>query len=593
MSILAGVFSRNPSGCIPDSVCESLRRVISRNSADQRIEFRDARAFFLKVDIDAFGRPAHNVSSTGSFAMLAGEPLLTCEGPAGPERDAHLKYLQTKLDNKDFECLRSASGTFCAAYFDPQSGTTHLVADRLGLRALYYTIVDDFVYFASALRILEALAEVPKKMDVLSVVELTGFGYPFGGGTPYAGIKMLQPCEVVTIDSAEIKSVRYFHWDSVKPSLAPEEELLKVAFDKFQSAVRRRLRGDKTTFSYLSGGLDSRCVVAALRAESARVYTFNFSLPDTQDQVFGSEFARKIGAVHHEVNTSPDPDWSEIIAEAWRASPHRQEQKPERQKLVWSGEGGSVGLGHVYFSPEIVSLMRAGDLSGAIDVFLTQQSKSIVTRILAPELALQLSGYLNARLCSELEAIHYPDPLRALYIFLILNGPRRHLEGHFDSLDLHRIEFLMPFNDSEFLECITAMPVEPCLYHQFYVKWLALFDPAVREVPWQAYPGHVPSPIPIPDNLLDQWNAPASSAHRLTIERDLLARSATMLSDVNLPKRVLRKSYLRLMRWAWKLKLGNYGYAMKTALTYYHYWKIAGGRYELTWHPPGRQDQIG
>ena len=592
MTILAGVFSCNPSVRIPDSVCDSLKRNISRAPKDRPIEFRNAQAFFVKVDIGAFDRPAHRISPMGSFAMLAGEPLLTCEGPTGPERDAHLAYLQTRWDDGDFQSLRSASGTFCAAYYDPRKGTAHLVADRLGLRPLYYTVVDDFVYFASALRILEALEEVPKKLDVLAVAEITGFGYPFGGGTPYAGIKVLLPCEVVTIHQGEISSSRYFQWDAIASVEGTEEEALKETYRLFQSAVRRRLRGDRTTFAYLSGGLDSRCAVAALRAEGARVYTFNFSLANTQDQAFALEYANKSGAIHHELPTEPGPNWSAVMAETWRVSPRRNEQMPEHPNLVWTGEGGSVGLGYVYVSPEIVSLLRSGDLDGAINVYLRQQHKIILTRILDPELASQCHGHLHARLRSELEAIRHPDPVRAFYIFLNLNGPRRHLVNHFDTIDQHRLEFQVPFYDSELLEYLTAIAVDPCLYHQLYVKWLALFDSAVREVPWQAYPGHVQSTVPIPDNLPDQWAAPASSAHRLALQRDLLARSSAMLSDEDFPHRVLRKTYLRLMRLAWKLNLGNYDYALKAALSYYHYWKIAGGRYELPRASAASHDQV-
>jgi asparagine synthase (glutamine-hydrolysing) len=264
-----------------------------------------------------------------------------------------------------------------------------------------------------------------------------------------------------------------------------------------------------------------------------------------------------------------------------RASPHVRDQIPQRPNLVWSGEGGSVGLGHVYISPEIVSLLRRGNLAGAVDVFLRQQGKNILTRILNPDLARQFRGYLHSRLCGELYAIRYPDPIRALYIFLILNGPRRHMEIHFDTIDQHRIEFQMPFNDSEFLEYVTSIAIEPCLYHQFYVKWLSFFNQAVLTVPWQAYPGHVRSHMPIPGSLPDQWTAPASSSHESALESDLLERSSAMLSDEGFPRPILRKSFLRMMQWAWKLNLGNYAYALKTALTYYHYWKMAGRSYEL------------
>ena len=333
------------------------------------------------------------------------------------------------------------------------------------------------MFFASALRILEALPQIPKKMDVLAVAEMTGFGYPFGGGTGYSNIRMVQPCEVITIRGADLQPSVYFRWDSIPPSQATEEEALKGVFDKFQSAVRRRLRGDKVTLAYLSGGLDSRCVVAALRAQAVKVHTFNFSPVNSQDQVFGRAFAEKSGSIQHEVPTEhPDPDWSMIMAEAVRASPHVRERGPEHPSLVWSGEGGSVGLGHVYLTPEIVSLLRRGDLHGAIDIFLRQQKKNILNSILNPKLTRQLHGHLHSRLYSELDAIRYPDRVRALHIFLNLNGPRRHMESHFGAVDQHRLEFQMPFNDSEFLEYVTGIAVEPFLYHHFYVKWLSLLQ---------------------------------------------------------------------------------------------------------------------
>ena len=89
--------------------------------------------------------------------------------------------------------------------------------------------------------------------------------------------------------------------------------------------------------------------------------------------MFGLEFARRIEAIHHDVPTEPEPDWSAVMADAWQASRPRMEHLPERPNLVWTGEGGSVGLGHVYLTPEIVSLLRQGSWDDAIDAFLRQQ----------------------------------------------------------------------------------------------------------------------------------------------------------------------------------------------------------------------------
>ena len=80
MTILAGVFTRDSRGNLADTTCANIRQQISRNPSDSPIEFRFPRAFLVKVDIGAFGRPGCRTSPGGPVAMLAGEPLLTGEG---------------------------------------------------------------------------------------------------------------------------------------------------------------------------------------------------------------------------------------------------------------------------------------------------------------------------------------------------------------------------------------------------------------------------------------------------------------------------------------------------------------------------------
>lgn len=584
MTIIAGVFSFRTGIDVPALVCDALRSSISRDPQDGPVEFKVPGAYLVKVDIGAFSEPAHHCSEKGSVSVLAGEALLADGVADGQTRDRHLLALHQQWDRDDFSALRHSAGTFCAAYFDPGRATGHLVADRLGLRTLYYAVHGDFVYFASALRILEGLDVLPKVADVQALAEITGFGYPFGPGTPYAGIKMLLPCEVLTVRPAVISSSRYFDWGSIQPIEVPEEAARAEVFRLFERAVHRRLQGDGTTFAYLSGGLDSRVVVAALRAHQVHTYTFNYSLAGTQDQVFAKQYAEKCGAIHHELPTEPGPNWSAVMAETWAASSARKARDAERPHVVWTGEGGSVGLGHVYISPKIVRQLRAGDWEGGIQTFLSEQSKSLLTRILKPEVARQFHGHLVRQIKGELLSLRQPDPVRALYIFLNLNGPRRHLVNHFETIDQHRLEFQLPFYDSELTEYLTALPVDPCLYHGFYARWLGLFDKTVLEVPWQAYPGHVPSPVPVPANVPDQWSTPASASHQKRLREDLDSRTRSMLADRSFPGAVLNKPVLRLMHLAWRYGIANYDYALKAALVYARYARICTGRYELPTH---------
>jgi hypothetical protein len=174
------------------------------------------------------------------------------------------------------------------------------------------------------------------------------------------------------------------------------------------------LKEDTATVSFLSGGMDSRCVVAALREQNARVYTFNFSTPESQDQVFAKAFARAAGTTHFEGFTpASEPRWSAMISSAWDAERQKVSPIPEHPRLVWSGDGGSVGLGHVYLSRGIVDQMREGHVEKAIDTYLAEWRINIPARLFRPEVAARLRDLLHAGIREELDAIQCEDPGRA------------------------------------------------------------------------------------------------------------------------------------------------------------------------------------
>src|SRR5262249_45793995 len=151
-----------------------------------------------------------------------------------------------------------------------------------------------------ALRILEAMSFVPKVMNFRAVTEITCFGFPLGARTAYEDIWTLKAAEVVRFEGVARAAHQYWRWDSIAVSTRPESELLRQAHERFLLATARRLHGDRVVTSFLSGGLDSRCVVAALSAQAEKVHTLNCSFPNTQDRVFGADYAGRMGTIHQE-----------------------------------------------------------------------------------------------------------------------------------------------------------------------------------------------------------------------------------------------------------------------------------------------------
>jgi asparagine synthase (glutamine-hydrolysing) len=139
----------------------------------------------------------------------------------------------------------------------------------------------------------------------------------------------------------------------------------------------------------------------------------------------------------------------------------------------------------------------------------------------------------------------------------------------------------LPFFDSSFLELVVSMPIDICLKHKFYVKWLSHFSPSVTAIPWQVYPGHQPCPVPVPDGLEYQWSAKYQTAEQAARKRQVVTQAKALFSEPHFPRAVLDRRDLRLAAWMHATGLRDYGYLIGPAHTYHHYSQKCGGRYEL------------
>jgi asparagine synthetase B (glutamine-hydrolysing) len=540
----------------------------------------------VNVDIDASADQELRIAEDGSVSLLAGDPLITVDNDGNAHGQSKgLDLLDKSLKREDWSTLQSARGVFCAAHYELKTGKLYLVSDKLSIRPLYYWVDEHFVIFATALRILESLDTVSKNIDLRGVTELCGLGYPLGTRTAYAGISLLDAAEVVRFDDNGITRHRYWSWDEIGPSSSSEEDQLSELYSSFTQAVSLRNANDTTTVAYLSGGLDSRCVLSTLLGLGVRVHTFNFALPGTQDYLLGNEFASRAGTFHEALpkeNGDLTPDYSSIMARAWRVSRHREAQPADRSSFAWSGEGGSVALGHVHVSNEIVGLMREGKTDEAIEAFLRQEQASVTSRLLQPRVRAQLKSVLHDGIREELDNLHCADPARSFYLFLMLNDQRRKLASHFENIDLHRLELQLPFFDSDFLSIVVSLPIEMCLRHKFYVTWLKLFSPVTTAIAWQSYPGHVPCPLPVTQPAAYQWDATYQNEQETARKAKLLEQAGQMLRAVDFPFGLLRKHYLRIAALTYKFGLRDYSYVIEAAWKYYSYWRLSENNYTVT-----------
>ena len=577
MTLIAGIISRRGELAIPSHVKRELRRVLSRDPADRVSVHEDSFSFIAHLDLGIGIHSPIKPLADGVFTIVAGELHLDHKNvsTSAKEVDDAEAIRKGNLEQRLDAVLQTARGAFCSVYYDPLRRVLTLSTDKLGIRPLYYWVTSEYVVFANALRILEALTIVPKEMNFRAVTEIVGFGYPLADRTPYSNIFVLKSAEIAQIDGTDFQRRQYWKWDQISTSAFPEKEHLRKLYSSFSSGVALRNQDDRATIAYLSGGLDSRCVVAVLRAAGVAIHTFNFAREGTQDAVFGNEFAACVESIHEHLPKDPGdlvPDYSAKMAEAWRASKHRASCPVERPNFVWSGEGGSVALGHVHLNENIVQLMRAGKTDDAIETFFRREGIALPMRLFMPKALLESAEVLHGGVADELAQFKHEDAGRNFYLFLMVNDQRRKLYSHFENIDLHRLEFQLPFFDSEFLSSIIATPLDLCLRHKFYVNWLEYFGPCVTKVPWQAYPDHVPCPLPQPQGLSYQWAAAYQTAERAKKRERLLETARTLLAASEFPSEMLSKWVLRLSAWIHATGFRDYEYVIEGAETYYEYW---------------------
>ena len=583
MTLWAGCYSRNPRVSLPLELLESIRRVVSRVPDETIQQSGNERCAVFTADVAYPRGSSIRTDGAGSFTSIAGDPLPDPDEQHG-DRDTAIDALHSAWAREDWSATAAYHGTFCGVHYSAATHTLALVADKMGVRPVYYASTDDFVFFAGAQRVLESLAALPKRIDVRGVIELATLGYPLGARSPYSNIAVLRGGEVVGASDGRVWQRRYWRWDDV-PLAAPRDEAVvaREVYDRFARAVADRRRGERVAAAFLSGGLDSRAIVAELRRAGVKTYTFNFASQHTQDQEFATAFAKASGAEHSQLPLPPGaPRWSFLMSRAWEERRRRGVDAIAHPQIVWSGDGGSVGLGHVYMTPSMVALLRRGDRVGAVREFTAAHSFHVARRLWQPE-ARSCAGHagagdaVEAGILEELEDIQCEDRGRDLHVFLLQNDQRRHLTTHFEDLDLHRLEFHLPFFDGRLLESIIASPLDLGLRHRLYNLMLPHFIPAVLEVPWQAYDGHEPCPIPVAAPLVRQWSRAQLRANVRAERRSLVAQVSEILDAPDFPDALLDKRFVRNAALIHRLGIRDLAYALKAAATVYRPWRVASG----------------
>lgn len=200
-------------------------------------------------------------------------------------------------------------GMFAFALFDRQTRTLHLVRDRLGVKPLYWTIMDGWLLFGSELRALLAHPAFRRETDADAVGALLRYSVIPAPATIFRGVFKLPPATVLTMRAGSRPQFETY-WslaDTVSRSGSRSIGLGEAAVELeelLRDAVRRRMVADVPVGAFLSGGTDSSAVVALMQSVSnrpVRTFTIGFSDPAYDEADRARAVAAHLGTDHTEV----------------------------------------------------------------------------------------------------------------------------------------------------------------------------------------------------------------------------------------------------------------------------------------------------
>jgi asparagine synthase (glutamine-hydrolysing) len=168
-------------------------------------------------------------------------------------------------------CLDRLNGMFSFAIWDNVERRLFLARDRMGKKPLYYSWADGRLVFASRPTAMTRLiGDTGAEIDPQSLRVFMELGYIPAPLSFYRKIRKLPPGHFMVVDTRGPRATRYWDYRHIVPDTSllnrSEDELVDELDSLMRDATKARLMSDVPLGAFLSGGVDSAYVVAAMKA---------------------------------------------------------------------------------------------------------------------------------------------------------------------------------------------------------------------------------------------------------------------------------------------------------------------------------------
>jgi asparagine synthase (glutamine-hydrolysing) len=213
------------------------------------------------------------------------------------------------------DCLQRFNGMFAFVLWDAPARRLFLARDRLGKKPLFYQMLPDGgIVFASELKALCLDPSVSRRINPRALNQYLSLNYTLTSETMLEGVRKLPAAHYLVVEQGKpIRETSY--WDLAscfhqKNRFRSEDEAAEALRALIDDSVRLRLISDVPLGVFLSGGVDSSTIVAAMCqiGEPGDVHSFSVGFEEKgySELDEARQVANLFGVHHRESIVLPD-----------------------------------------------------------------------------------------------------------------------------------------------------------------------------------------------------------------------------------------------------------------------------------------------
>ncbi len=179
------------------------------------------------------------------------------------------------------DCPHNLIGDFSFVIWDEKKHKLFCARDSAGMRSFYYYATPNLFAFASEIKALRELRQIPIELNETRIGDYLSNIYEDRAITFYKDIFRLPPATALSVTPSEIEARTYWKLDPGREIILRDDAEYAEAFkEHFDTAVKCRLRSAFPVGSALSGGLDSSAIACTARNMlGAPLHTFSIVFP--------------------------------------------------------------------------------------------------------------------------------------------------------------------------------------------------------------------------------------------------------------------------------------------------------------------------